>query len=102
MVRRRRDVRRNVVERWGTGRMCSETVEVEWESTKYKGKRARDGFYPVLRHSSSDTYHWWDELSKCSLKYEPSVFNININVQDWINKRYLVGTIWIVKCTSTN
>ena len=25
-----------------------------------------------------------DELSKCSLKYEPSVFNINTNVKDGI------------------
>ena len=39
--------------------MCSRTVEVEWESTKYKGKRVRDKFcakfseslalgYPIL------------------------------------------------------
>ena len=57
---------------------------VEWESIQYKGKRVRDGFCAKLPHSFPDTYHWSFELSKCSLKYEPSVFNINTNVKDGI------------------
>ena len=51
---------------------------VEWESMKYKGKRpcARFAqlFVVCLSGTCSDTYHFGDELSKCSLKYEPSVF----------------------------
>ena len=31
------------------------------------------------------------ELSKCSLKYEPSVFNINTNVKDGITQKYDKG-----------
>ena len=57
--------------------MCSEITEVEWESTKYKGKRPCAGFahflHVCLSGTCSDTYHWSFELSKCSLKYEPSL-----------------------------
>ena len=59
--------------------MCCETVD-----TKYKGKRPCAGLAQLLPRSLSDTYHWSFELSKCSLKYEPSVFNINTNVKDGI------------------
>ena len=90
LVRCRPDVRHDVVDRWGTGRICSAIVEIEWESTKYTGKRPCAGFcadlhvccmfaYPILIKSAA-------ELSKCSLKYEPSVFNINTNVKDGITQ----------------
>ena len=74
-----------MVGRWGRDRVCRENFEIDRESRKYKGKRPcvgfTTGFYPILIRSG-------DELSKCSLKYEPSVFNININVKDGITIRY--------------
>ena len=54
---------------------------------KYKtiGKRAWDGFHPNFAAYYSITYRilifWSFELRKCSLKYEPTVFNINTNVK---------------------
>ena len=55
---------------------------------KYKGKCVRDRFAPVFVVCSSGLAPILiksdDELSKCSLKYEPSVFNINTNVTDGI------------------
>ncbi len=56
---------------------------------KTRGKRARDGFAQLFSVSLSLAYRiliiWSFELSKCSLKYEPSVFNINTNVKDGIS-----------------
>ena len=56
-------------------------------------------FAPILIKSE-------DELSKCSLKYEPSVFNINTNVKDGITPtlgRQLgsgISSINLQKCNS--
>ncbi len=73
--------------------MCCMAVEIERESTKYKGKHPCAGFCAKFIRFLSDTYHWSFELSKCSLKYEPSVFNINTNVKDGISAPALVLTL---------
>ena len=69
----------------------------EWESAKYKRET------PLCRICSIFLPRYFalgyptliiggDELSKCSLKYEPSVFNMNTNVKD--------GIIRIVNCNT--
>ena len=65
--------------------MCCWNVEIEWESTKYRGKCPCGGFCPIFSVSLALAccilIIGGDELSKCSLKYEPTVFKINTNVK---------------------
>ena len=50
-MRRQRDVIQNVIDRWGRGRVCYDDIDIEWESTKYKGKCLCGGFAQLFNVS---------------------------------------------------
>ena len=62
---------------------------------KSRGKRVRDRFcadvHVCLALAALIFIIGGDELSKCSLKYEPTVFNINNNVKVGITGEFAVS-----------
>ena len=74
MMRRWRDVKWwKVLERRRKGRMCCKTDQSSGKIENVKGNALGTDFVHFLIKFCSDTYHWSFELSKCSLKYEPSL-----------------------------
>ncbi len=61
---------------------------------KTRGKRPLAEFIQILPHVCrwllGYLYLGRDELNKCSLKYEPTVFNLNINVKVGIKQKCML------------
>ena len=78
-VRRQQDVNQgNMVGRWGRGRTLLKSIG---KVRNIKGNALVADFAQICMFAYRILITGGDELSKCSLKYEPTVFNINTNVK---------------------